>query len=85
MVFYSQLRRLFVDNVSGYPYTFTWASTQTGIAMNQIKIGNRIVVISSSAPSSENAAYREPIAQRSKAQRIVVIRNGKSVNRKRGR
>jgi hypothetical protein len=85
MIFYSQPRQCLVDQECGYPYTFTWARTQTGIAMNQIKIGKRIVVIAGAAPAHEALGFREPIAPRPKARRIVVIRNGQSVARKRGR
>jgi hypothetical protein len=53
--------------------------------MNQTKIGNRVVVIAGTAPASENPSYREPTEQRSTTRRIVVIRNGKSVGRRRGR
>jgi hypothetical protein len=53
--------------------------------MKPIKIGNRVVVIPGTAPVSDNANYRKPIEQRSTARRIVVIRDGKSVGRIRGR
>jgi len=53
--------------------------------MNQTKIGSRIVVIAGTAPINEKPGYREPTEQRPTARRIVVIRNGKLVGRKRGR
>jgi hypothetical protein len=63
---------------------------QTGIAMNQIKIDHRVVVIAGDAPAREATNFREPIAQqpiapRPKARRIVVIRNGQSVARRQRR
>jgi hypothetical protein len=53
--------------------------------MNHTKIGKRIVVIAGAAPAHEATGFREPIAQRPKDRRIVVIRNGQSVARRRGR
>jgi hypothetical protein len=53
--------------------------------MKPSKIGKRVVVITDSAPASGNTDYRKPIEQRSTARRIVVIRDGKSVGRRRGR
>jgi len=53
--------------------------------MNQIKNGNRVVVIAGAAPASANANYRKHPEQRPTARRIVVIRNGKSVGNGRGR
>jgi hypothetical protein len=74
-----------VNNESGYPYTFTKIMAQTGIAMNQTKIGKRIVVIGGSTPAHQETAFPEPIIPRPKVRRIVVIRNGQSVARRRGR
>jgi hypothetical protein len=85
MTFSSQARRWVVDKESGYPYTVGCAITRTGIAMNQIKIGSRIVVIAGTAPAQEKLGYREPTQQRPTTRRIVVIRNGKLVGRRRGR
>jgi hypothetical protein len=85
MTFSSQARRRLVDKGSGYPYTFADAITRTGIAMNKTKIGNRFVVIAGTAPANENPSYREPAEQRPTTRRTVVIRNGKSVGRRRGR
>jgi hypothetical protein len=53
--------------------------------MKPIKTGNRVIAITGTAPASENADYRKPIEQRSTARRIVVIKDGKSVGRRRGR
>jgi hypothetical protein len=55
------------------------AIAQTGITMNQTKIGSRIVLIAGTTPASQKTVHREPIKQRRKARRIVVIRNGKLV------
>jgi hypothetical protein len=85
MTFSSQPRRWLVDNESGYPYTDTKTITRTGTAMNQTKIGNRVVAIAGTAPASGNADYRKPTEQRHTARRIVVIRNGELVGRRRGR
>lgn len=81
----SRARRWLVDKESGYPYTVANAFTRTGIAMNHIKIGSRFVVIAGTVPATEKPDYREPPKQRSTARRIVVIRNGKPVARRRGR
>jgi hypothetical protein len=53
--------------------------------MNQTKIGNRFVVIGSTAPANEKNGYLQPAKQRPTTHRIVVIRNGKSVGSRRGR
>jgi hypothetical protein len=53
--------------------------------MKPIKAGNRVIVIADTAPASKNAPYRNPIEQRARTRRIVVLRNGKSVGRRRGR
>jgi hypothetical protein len=52
--------------------------------MNPIKIGKRVVVIVGTDPASGNADHRKPIEQHT-ARRIVNIRNGESVGRRRGR
>jgi hypothetical protein len=52
--------------------------------MNQTKIANRIVVIAGTAPANEKPCYQKPTEQRPTARRIVVIRNGKLVGRRRG-
>jgi hypothetical protein len=52
--------------------------------MNQTKTGNRIVVIAGTAPASEKTGYREPTERQTTAQRIVVIKNGKLIGRRRG-
>jgi hypothetical protein len=85
MIFSSQPAQQLLDTGSGYPCTVTNAITRTGIAMNQIKIGSRIVVIAGTAPAQEKLGYREPTQQRPTARRIVVIKNGKLVGRRRGR
>jgi hypothetical protein len=51
--------------------------------MKPIQSGKRVVVIAGTDPASGNADYRKPIEQHT-ARRIVVIRDGKSVGRKRG-
>jgi hypothetical protein len=53
--------------------------------MTPIKIGNRVVIIAGTATTSGNADYRKPIEKQHTAQRIIVIRNGKSVAGKLGR
>jgi hypothetical protein len=53
--------------------------------MNHTKIGKRLVVIGGSAAAHEAIGVREPITQRPKPRRIVVIRNGQSIARRRGR
>ena len=53
--------------------------------MNQTKIGNRVVAIAGTAPANEKPGCREPTEQRHTTRRIVVIRNGELVSRKRGR
>jgi len=53
--------------------------------MNQTKIGNRIVVIAGTVPGNEKTDYREPTDRRPKAQRIVVIKNGRLVSSRPGR
>jgi hypothetical protein len=84
MLFSSQARRRFVDRQSVYPYnTVAKAITPTAIAMNHIKIGSRIVVIAGTARAQDIPGYREPTEQRPTARRIVVIRNGKLVRRRR--
>jgi hypothetical protein len=85
MTFSSQPRCWLVDKESGYPYTDTKTITRTGIAMNQTKIGNQVVAIAGTAPANDKPGCREPTEQRHTARRIVVIRNGKAVGRRRGR
>jgi hypothetical protein len=53
--------------------------------MKAIKTGNRVIVIPGIAPVSDTANFRSPIEQQSTARRIVVIKDGKSVGRRRGR
>jgi hypothetical protein len=60
-------------------------STHPGMAMNYTKIGKRLVVIAGSAPAAEATGVREPTAPRPKVRRIVVIRDGQSVGRRRRR
>jgi hypothetical protein len=76
---------ILVDKESGYPYTIQYPIPRTGIAMNQTKIANRIVVIAGTTSINEKPGYRDPSEQRPTAKRIVVIRDGKLVVRKRGR
>jgi len=45
------------------------AIVQTGIHMNQTKIGNRTVLIAGTTPASQKTVYREAIKQRPKARR----------------
>jgi hypothetical protein len=52
--------------------------------MNQTKIGNRVVVIGSTAPANQKTGYRKPTKQRRTTHRIVVIRNGKLVGTDQG-
>jgi len=84
MIFTSQPGRRLLDTKSGYPYTRNNAIAQTGINMNQTKIGYRMVVIAGTAPANEKTDYREPTGQRPTAQRIVVIKNGKLVSSRPG-
>jgi len=53
------------------------------MAMNNTKIGKRLVVIAGSAPVNKAVSVREPVAPLPKARRIVVIRDGQSVGRRR--
>jgi hypothetical protein len=84
MTFSFQPRRGLVDKESGYPYTVAETITRIGTAMNQTKIGNRVVAIAGTASANEKPGYREPTEQRHTARRIIVIRNGKLVGRRRG-
>jgi hypothetical protein len=45
--------------------------------MNQTKIGNRVVVIGSTAPTKQKTGYVQPANPTTR--RIVVIRNGELV------
>jgi len=63
----------------------TNAIAQTGTAMNQTKLSNRVVVIAGTAPANEKPGYREPTEQRPTARRIIVIRNGQLVGNRPGR
>jgi hypothetical protein len=85
MTYSSQPRHWPVASESGYPYTDAKTITRTGITMNQTQIGNRVVAIVGTGSASGNADYRKPTDQRHTAQRIVVIRNGELVGRRRGR
>ena len=53
--------------------------------MNQTKIGNRVVVIGSTAQANEKTGYLQPTKQRPTTHRIVVIRNGELVGSGPGR
>jgi hypothetical protein len=53
--------------------------------MSQTRIGNRVIVIAGTAQTHERTGYRETSGQRPVTRRTVVIRNGKSVGRRRGR
>jgi len=53
--------------------------------MNQTKSGNRVVLISRSAPASQKTVSRQPTAQRPTTYRIVVIKNGELVGNQPGR
>jgi hypothetical protein len=61
------------------------AITRTGLAMNQTRIGNRLVIIAGTAPANVKAGCREPAGQRATARRLVVIRNGELVGSGPGR
>jgi hypothetical protein len=53
--------------------------------MNQTKIGNRVVLIGSTAPAHVKTGYLQPTKQRPTTRRIVVIRNGELVGIRHGR
>jgi len=53
--------------------------------MKPTKIGNRVVVIGSTAPANEKTGSRPPSRQRATSRRIVVIRNNEWVGSRRGR
>jgi hypothetical protein len=57
----------------------------TGTAMNQTKIGNRVVLIGRTARANEKIGCTQPTNQRPTTHRIVVIRNGELVGGKSGR
>jgi hypothetical protein len=60
-------------------------ATATGIAMNQTKSENRVIVLGRTAPASEKTAHRVATDQRPTTHRIVVIRNGELVAGRTGR
>jgi hypothetical protein len=47
--------------------------------MNHTLIGNRVVIIRSTAPANEKTGPRQPAPQRPTPQRIVVIKDGELV------
>jgi len=47
--------------------------------MNQTKVGNRVVIIGSTAPANEKTGYAPPTKQRPTNERFVVIRNNELV------
>ncbi len=53
--------------------------------MNQIKMGNRVVIIAGTASTNEKTRYREANQERPTPRRIVVIRNGELVGSSSGR
>jgi hypothetical protein len=53
--------------------------------MNQTKIGNRVVLIGSTAPANHKTGCSHPTAHRPTTHRIIVIRNGELVGGKPGR
>jgi hypothetical protein len=55
------------------------------MAMHYIKIGKRLVVIAGSIPVHVATSVQEPVAPRPQSRRIVVIRDGQSVSRRRRR
>jgi hypothetical protein len=61
------------------------AIARTGTAMNQTKIGNRVVLIGRTALANEKTAFLQPTKQRPTTHRIVVIRNGELVGSRPGR
>jgi hypothetical protein len=56
-----------------------------GSVMDQTKIGNRVVLIGSTAPANEKTGYLQPSKRRPTTHRIVVIRNGELVGSRPGR
>lgn len=53
--------------------------------MNQIKMGNRVVIIAGTASTDEKPDNRQPTFQRISDRRSVVISNGQLVGRRPGR
>jgi hypothetical protein len=53
--------------------------------MMQTTSGNRVVVISGTAPARKKPGFRQPTKQQMAAYRTVVIRNNKSVVPRPGR
>jgi hypothetical protein len=47
--------------------------------MRQKKISNRIVIIGPTALTCEKTRHRQPPNQRTKSQRIVIIKDGKLI------
>jgi hypothetical protein len=47
--------------------------------MKRTRVGNRVVVIGSTAPANEKTGSRQPAPQRPTPQRIVVIKDGELV------
>jgi len=85
MLFSSQPGRWHVDKESGYLYTVVKSITRRGIVMNQIKIGNRVVVIAGTATANEKSSHQGIPNQRPTARRIVVIKNSELVGSRPGR
>jgi hypothetical protein len=72
----------------GHPYTYgevLLAIARTGTAMNQTKIGKRIVLFGRPARANEKIGCLQPTNQRPTTHRIVVIRNGELVGGRSGR
>ena len=61
------------------------AVARIGAAMKRTRVGNRVVVIGSTAPANDKTGSGQPTPQRATPQRIVVIKNGELVGRRPGR
>jgi hypothetical protein len=61
------------------------AIARTGTVMKPTKIGNRVVIIGSTAPANKKTGSLPPSRQRAPSRRIVVIRNNEWVGSRRGR
>jgi hypothetical protein len=53
--------------------------------MKRTRVGNRVVVIASTAPANDKAGSRQPAPQRPTTRRIVVIKDGELVGGRPGR
>ena len=55
------------------------AVARIGAAMKRTRVGNRVVVIGSTAAANEKTGSRQPAPQRAMPQRIIIIKNGELV------